>query len=296
VRAVGLAAIATAWPALDAAARDTLVAPVVTGLAGTAPVEVGTAAETVRTLIAIPDLPAPTRATLSTALIDRATTETDPEVGAGLLDTLAQGKIADGKAACDHGAQSVSPVIRAAAGRCLAALAGTPDDDRPLDEPAAAELPADDAATVIGKTVTWTVTTTRGTITIALAPDVAPWTVAAIAALTKRGFYDGLVFHRVVPDFVVQGGDPTGTGWGGPGFTLPAEPGTRLDGDDYGAGAIGIADAGKDSGSSQWFAMHSHAPYLEGRYTRIGKVTAGQEVVDALVVGDAIVRATVEIR
>src|SRR6185503_14889319 len=128
----------------------------------------------------------------------------------GLLDTLAQGKIADGKAACEHGAQAVSPVIRAAAARCLAALAGASDDEQKVfEEPAAAELPADDAAAVIGKTVTWHVTTTRGEVTIALEPDVAPWHVAEIAALTKKKFYDGLVFHRVVPDFVVQGGDPT---------------------------------------------------------------------------------------
>jgi peptidyl-prolyl cis-trans isomerase B (cyclophilin B) len=296
-RAVGLAAIPAVWPDVTDADRKEATGWVAGELAGaTAPVAVGTAAETVKALLELEGVAPELRAALSASLIERAARETDPEVAGGLLDTLAQGKIADGKGACEHGARAVSPVIRAAAARCLAALAGGDGADKVFEEPAAAARPAADAADVIGKTVIWHVTTTRGEVTIALDPDVAPWHVATIAALTQKKFYDGLVFHRVVPDFVVQGGDPTGTGWGGPGFTLPSEPGTRLDGDSYARGAVGIADAGKDSGSSQWFAMHSRAEYLEGRYTRIGRVTSGQDVVDALVVGDAIVRATVEIR
>jgi cyclophilin family peptidyl-prolyl cis-trans isomerase len=117
--------------------------------------------------------------------------------------------------------------------------------------------------------------------------------VAAIVSLTQRHFYDGLEFHRVVPNFVVQGGDPTQTGSGGPGFALPAEPGSRLDGDSYKAGAVGFADAGKDSGGSQWFAMHSRAPHLEGRYTRVGQVVSGHDVVARLLVGDRVVTAQV---
>ena len=114
---------------------------------------------------------------------------------------------------------------------------------------------------------------------IALAGDLAPWHVGAIASLTREGYYDGLLFHRVVPDFVVQGGDPTGSGWGGPGFTLPSEVTSSLDAPvpvpAYGPGAIGIADAGKDTGGSQWFAMHGKAPHLDGRYTWIGTVAGG---------------------
>jgi cyclophilin family peptidyl-prolyl cis-trans isomerase len=135
----------------------------------------------------------------------------------------------------------------------------------------------------------WTVETTRGAVTIELEPQLAPWHVASIVALTRRQFYDGLVFHRVVPGFVVQGGDPTGTGWGGPGFTLPSEPSEAA----YDTGTVGIADAGKDTGGSQWFAMHEAAPHLAARYTVVGRVTAGQDVVDQLLVGDTIVRATV---
>jgi cyclophilin family peptidyl-prolyl cis-trans isomerase len=89
----------------------------------------------------------------------------------------------------------------------------------------------------------------------------------------------------------VQGGDPTGTGAGGPGYTLPAEPGGA-----FTTGAVGIADAGKDTGGSQWFVMHARAPHLDGRYTRIGQVTRGQDVVDALQIDDRILRATVDVR
>jgi peptidyl-prolyl cis-trans isomerase B (cyclophilin B) len=148
---------------------------------------------------------------------------------------------------------------------------------------------------VIGKVLRWRVTTSRGDIVIVLHPDVAPWAVATIVALTRKGFYDGLAFHRVVPDFVVQGGDPTESGSGGPGFTIPAEPGTLADGIGYQAGGVGIADAGRDSGGSQWFVMHSRAPHLDGRYTWIGTVESGQKAADALLIGDRIMRATIEV-
>jgi cyclophilin family peptidyl-prolyl cis-trans isomerase len=178
----------------------------------------------------------------------------------------------------------------AAAGRdCIKTLTG--QDPGPAADAAEPIAPPVDPATVIGKHVTWTVETTAGTLVIALDPELAPWHVAALATLTAAHFYDGLRFHRVVPGFVVQGGDPTGAGWGGPGYTLPAEPTTTH----YDAGVIGIADAGKDTGGSQWFAMHARAPHLEGRYTIVGRVVAGGEVVDALQIGDRILKATVEI-
>ncbi|MGH9884081.1 MAG: peptidylprolyl isomerase, partial [bacterium] len=114
------------------------------------------------------------------------------------------------------------------------------------------------------------------------------------AALTRKRFYDGLEFHRVVGNFVVQGGDPSESGSGGPGFALPAEPAALGDGTGYVAGGVGIADAGRDSGGSQWFIMHSRAPHLDGRYTWIGAVESGQKSADALLVGDRIVRAAIE--
>jgi peptidyl-prolyl cis-trans isomerase B (cyclophilin B) len=147
---------------------------------------------------------------------------------------------------------------------------------------------------VIGKALRWRITTTRGEIVIKLRPEVAPWAVATIVALTRKHFYDGLAFHRVVGDFVVQGGDPTESGAGGPGFVLPAEPGALDDGPGYRAGGVGIADAGRDSGGSQWFVMHSRAPHLDGRYTWFGTIEAGQDCVDALLIGDRVTRAVIE--
>ena len=95
-----------------------------------------------------------------------------------------------------------------------------------------------------------------------------------------------------MPGFVVQGGDPQGTGWGGPGFTLPSEPSDAP----FTRGAVGIADAGKDSGGSQFFLMHTRAPHLEGRYTRVGELRRGFEALDALQVGDRILRAEVTLQ
>src|SRR5205085_8540530 len=123
-------------------------------------------------------------------------------------------------------------------------------------------------------------------------PDVAPWAVATIVTLTRKGYHDGLELHRVVPDFVVQGGDPTQSGWGGPGFAIPAEPSS---GAGFVAGGVGIADAGRDSGGSQWFIMHSAAPHLDGRSTWIGSVISGGKSADALVIGDEVSKASVEL-
>ena len=121
--------------------------------------------------------------------------------------------------------------------------------------------------------------TTRGEIVIELRPDVAPWNVATIVALTQRDFYDGLAFHRVVPRLRRPGRRPDQSGYGGPGFTTAGRARNRLESRRIrGRAVIGIADAGRDSGGSQWFVMHSRAPHLDGRYTWIGAVRSGPEV------------------
>jgi len=109
----------------------------------------------------------------------------------------------------------------------------------------------------------------------------------SILRLVRGGFYRGLTFHRVVPNFVVQGGDPRGDGWGGPGYTLRSEFSTVR----YGRGTVGMASAGKDTEGSQFFITHSPQPHLDGRYTVVGRVLRGMDVVDALRVGDRIVDA-----
>ena len=126
--------------------------------------------------------------------------------------------------------------------------------------------------------------TTRGKILVALDEDGAPFTVMSILRLVRAGFYDGLTFHRVVPNFVVQGGDPRGDGWGGPPWTLRSEFSTAC----FERGTVGIASAGKDTEGSQFFITHSPQPHLDGRYTVVGRVLRGMEAVDALRVGDRI--------
>src|SRR6185436_4258788 len=143
------------------------------------------------------------------------------------------------------------PARAKAAADCLKALG----EATALPAAGAAEPPPGDVATVINQKLFWHLATTRGEIVIELRPDVAPWAVTSIVALTNRGFYNGLEFHRVVPNFVVQGGDPTQSGWGGPGYSLPAEPASGADGAGYVAGGVGLADSGRDSGGSQWFIM-----------------------------------------
>jgi cyclophilin family peptidyl-prolyl cis-trans isomerase len=132
--------------------------------------------------------------------------------------------------------------------------------------------------------------TSAGDLTIALRPDVAPLTSSALAALTRRGFYDGLTFHRVVPDFVVQGGDPRGDGDGGPGWALPDEHSPMR----FLRGTLGIATSGPETGGSQFFLCHSPQPHLDGRYTITGELREGADVMDALQPGDTILSAAAE--
>lgn len=124
--------------------------------------------------------------------------------------------------------------------------------------------------------------TTRGSFVIQLDGEVAPNTCAALLAQIAAGVHDHGVFHRVVPDFVIQGGDPRGDGWGGPGYSLRCEYSRRP----FARGTVGIAHSGKDSGGSQWFVCHSPQPHLNGRYTVCGDVVEGLDVVDAVAQGD----------
>jgi len=126
--------------------------------------------------------------------------------------------------------------------------------------------------------------TDKGTIQIELAVLDAPLTVYNFARLARKGFFDGLAFHRVVPDFVVQDGDPRGDGNGSPGYTIRDEINERP----YLRGTVGMALDWKDTGGSQYFITHGPQPHLDGRYTVFGQVVSGMEVVDALVRGDIV--------
>jgi cyclophilin family peptidyl-prolyl cis-trans isomerase len=139
--------------------------------------------------------------------------------------------------------------------------------------------------------VTWTaeprwldVVTDRGTFRISLDLDLAPLTSREIWDLAADGFYDGLDFHRVVPNFVVQGGDPRGDGWGGPGFVLPDEPSLQP----FDSWSVGIATSGPQTGGCQFFVTLLPADHLTGHYTNIGEVVEGREVLTEIRVGDRI--------
>jgi peptidyl-prolyl cis-trans isomerase B (cyclophilin B) len=121
--------------------------------------------------------------------------------------------------------------------------------------------------------------TNHGAIELELFADDAPKTVQNFEDLARKGFYDGVVFHRVIPDFMVQGGDPTGTGTGGPGYTFEDE----INEHKVERGALAMANAGPNTNGSQFFIVTAEAcPWLDGKHTVFGRVTAGMEVVDKI--------------
>ena len=134
-----------------------------------------------------------------------------------------------------------------------------------------------------------TIQTTQGTLKVELYPEVAPNTVNNFIYLVKRGFYDGTIFHRVIPGFMIQGGDPEGTGMGGPGYGIKGE--FAMNGFQNGlrhtTGVISMARSQRpNSAGSQFFIMVDDAPYLDGQYAAFGKVTEGMEVAQAIESGD----------
>jgi cyclophilin family peptidyl-prolyl cis-trans isomerase/HEAT repeat protein len=134
------------------------------------------------------------------------------------------------------------------------------------------------------------VKTEKGSFTIDLLPEDAPLTVDNFISLARKGYYNGLVVHRVVPNFVIQDGDPRGDGMGGPGTNIRCEINTVP----YDRGAVGMALSGKDTGGSQWFVTHSPQPHLDGGYTVFGRVPeSDMAVVDSIARGDKIISITI---
>lgn len=136
------------------------------------------------------------------------------------------------------------------------------------------------------------VATTRGTIKINLFPDQAPVTVANFVNLARRKYYDGLSFHRVIADFMIQGGCPEGSGRGGPGYRFGDE--CRADLRHDGPGVLSMANAGPGTNGSQFFITHGATPWLDGKHTVFGKVLQGLDVVDAVKQGDTIKSVKIE--
>jgi peptidyl-prolyl cis-trans isomerase B (cyclophilin B) len=132
------------------------------------------------------------------------------------------------------------------------------------------------------------ITTNKGVMNVDLYDKETPITVGNFVKLAKSGFYNGLTWHRVIPDFVIQGGCPTGTGTGGPGWTIPCE--VTAPKQHHERGVLSMAHAGRNTGGSQFFVCHSrkNTAHLDGNHTCFGIVTEGLEVIDAIVPGDKI--------
>lgn len=137
-----------------------------------------------------------------------------------------------------------------------------------------------------------TIETSRGTILVDLFTKDAPATVNNFVFLARDGFYDGTIFHRVIPDFMVQGGDPTGTGRGGPGYKFEDE--TKGNPNKHKAGSLSMANAGPNTNGSQFFITHVKTEWLDGKHTVFGQVTKGQDVVDGVKQGDTIKSITIQ--
>ena len=142
----------------------------------------------------------------------------------------------------------------------------------------------------IGKTTRAVVTTSKGSFTIDLLPEAAPLTVDNFVQLAQRDYFRNITIHRVVPNFVIQDGDPRGDGNGGPGYQIRCEINQVL----YDRAVVGMALSGKDTGGSQWFVTHSPQPHLDGGYTVFGRVVTGMDVVDKIVRGDVIQSITIK--
>jgi len=138
-----------------------------------------------------------------------------------------------------------------------------------------------------------TITTKRGPIRIELFEDKAPNTCANFEKLAGEGFYDGLKFHRVIKDFMIQGGCPNGTGTGGPGYTFADEFHADLKHD--GPGILSMANAGPNTNGSQFFITHVETPWLDGKHSVFGRVIEGQDVVDSIHQGDVMEKVEISV-
>ncbi len=202
-----------------------------------------------------------------------------------ILDSLAKQKSAAANEAIKSALDSSDSAVRRRAANLLKEN-GAGDFTARIGRVQTENTSADYARAIlrIGKSVRATVSTSKGAFTVELLPDDAPLNVDNFVQLARRRYFNGLTFQRVVPNFVVQGGDPRGDGNGGPGYAIRCE----INEVQYERGAVGMALSGKDTGGSQWFVTHSRQPHLDGGYTVFGRVVDGMDVVDRIVRGDLI--------
>lgn len=145
-----------------------------------------------------------------------------------------------------------------------------------------------------GKKYTATFTTNRGAIVCELYPREAPATVNNFVFLASEGFYNGTKFHRVIKDFMVQGGDPTATGSGGPGYRFADETDPRKNPHKHQVGSLSMANAGPNTNGSQFFITHVVTDWLDGKHTVFGQVKSGQDIVNSTKQGDTLQSVTIQ--
>jgi cyclophilin family peptidyl-prolyl cis-trans isomerase/HEAT repeat protein len=214
-----------------------------------------------------------------------------PEAVLTILDAVVACALKAGRDSPEakQAAEEVRPLLKAPTSRVrrsayfsLAALGNKPPALPRLEPP----FPPADPKTLPSRA---TLRTTKGDVVIRFYREDAPLTVTNFVKLARRGFYRQMSFDRVVSGFVVQVGDPRSDGFGGPGYAIPCEYNTRP----YERGVVGMAINGKDSGGSQFFITHAPQPHLDGQYTAFGEVESGLEVVDSLLLGDALLDVSV---
>jgi cyclophilin family peptidyl-prolyl cis-trans isomerase/HEAT repeat protein len=217
--------------------------------------------------------------------------EKEPDFVVSALDAAAARKSGGKELLLAH-ADDADAVAREKARRLLVERFGAAAEDFEPVPVRTRFAPADYEAfarTALASLLSAEVTTARGSFWIELDAEEAPLTVLNFVALARKGFFDRGAIHRVVPDFVIQGGDPRGDGTGGPGWAIRDEINPLR----YGRGVVGMALGGPDTGGSQWFVTLSPQPHLDGGYTVFGRVTAGMEVVDRIEQDDALVSVRV---
>jgi len=220
-------------------------------------------------------------APLLARLLTRQGTTEDADLRASAVSGLAALKTPESLAALATARRDPERRIREA----VCAALGLPPDSVGLVKNPLLRAPA---ASPIPRTAV--LQTERGLVTIAFDVARAPVTVLNFVSLARSKYFDGIAFHRVVPNFVVQDGCPRGDGWGGPGYEIPCEYNDRP----YETGTVGMALGGKDTGGSQWFVTLSPQPRLEGRYTVFGTVTRGMDVFERMMPGDRILKVTLK--
>ncbi|HZN54891.1 MAG TPA: HEAT repeat domain-containing protein [Candidatus Polarisedimenticolaceae bacterium] len=230
-------------------------------------------------------------------LAQHASTDTLPDAKIAILDAASKaGADQRTRAALERGLKDPDVVVRRRAAQRFQEVFG---EDRSGEVGPAADRPLEDYE----KIVRWSRTphtavitmqrpgTFPGSFTVVLDPEAAPMAAWNFAELAGKKFFDGAVLHRVVPNFVVQDGDPRGDGFGGPGYSIRDEFNPLP----FSAGTLGMASDGKDTAGSQWFITHSAQPHLDGRYTSFGRVTQGlREIVSQILAGDTVVSIRVD--